>query len=64
MSIFVKLMISGWLTTFAMIGYCAACESGKLLRLWQRVGWWLETLKTAVAGTSAKGLQSESEDLA
>jgi hypothetical protein len=64
MSIFVKLMISGWLTSFAMIGYCAACESGKLLRLRQRIGWWLDSLKTAAAGTPAKGLQSESEDLA
>jgi hypothetical protein len=64
MFLFVKLMISGWLTTFAMIGYCAACESGSLLRLRKRIGWWLGTLKTAVAGTPAKGLQSESEDLA
>ncbi len=64
MSLFAKLMISGWLTTFAMIGYCAACESGKLLRLRKRIGWWLNTLKTPLAGTPGEGLQPESEDLA
>jgi|HubBroStandDraft_2_1064218.scaffolds.fasta_scaffold1105663_1 hypothetical protein len=64
MSLFPKLMIGGWLTTFAMIGYCAACESGRLVRLRERIEWWLDTLKTPVADTPEEGLQPEFEEAA
>ncbi|MGH9501828.1 MAG: hypothetical protein ACRD20_03165 [Terriglobales bacterium] len=44
MSVVLKLMIGGWVTTFVMIGVCALNQSGKLLRIHQRLGQWLETL--------------------
>jgi len=42
MSFFMKLMIAGWATTFAMIGVCALHESGKLLSIRRRLASWLE----------------------
>jgi hypothetical protein len=44
------LMIGGWATWFAMIGFCALCESGKLLRVRQRIAVWLETSSRFVRG--------------
>jgi len=41
MSIVVKLMIGGWVTTLAMIGVCALNESGKLLNLRKRIASWV-----------------------
>ncbi len=41
MSFVLKLIIVGWLTTFAMIGFFAFRDSGKLLRLRKRIATWL-----------------------
>jgi hypothetical protein len=43
MSLFVKLMIAGWSSAIAMIGYFALEESGVLLQIRRRVLLWLET---------------------
>ena len=43
MSLFVKLMIGGWSSAIAMIGYFALEESGVLLQIRRRVALWLET---------------------
>jgi len=43
MSPFVKLMIGGWSSAIAMIGYFALEESGVLLQIRRRVLLWLET---------------------
>jgi len=44
MSAFLKLMIGGWVTTFAMIGIYALNESGSLLRFSKRLSDWLTQL--------------------
>jgi hypothetical protein len=41
MSLIVKLIIFGWMATFAMIGGCALYESGKLLSIRKRIASWL-----------------------
>ncbi len=57
MSLFVKLMIGGWTTTFAMFGLFALNESGKLLKIRRRVALWLEpSLRVP-----AQGMQPERE---
>ena len=43
MSRFVMLMIGGWASTFAMVGFYALSESGKLLTIRKRIALWLET---------------------
>ena len=43
MSLFVKLMIGGWSSAIAMIGYFALKESGVLLQIRRRVLLRLET---------------------
>jgi hypothetical protein len=53
MSIIVKLMIGGWATTLAMIGYCALNESGKLFNLRNRIASLLGTFD-AGNGSSAR----------
>jgi hypothetical protein len=63
MSLFVTLMIGGWTTAIAMIGFCALKESGTLLRIHKRIGLWLET--SAPRLSVPKGsLQPEREDVA
>jgi len=42
MSLMWKLIIGGWSTTFAMIGFYALQESGRLLDLRRRIARWLE----------------------
>ena len=54
MSIVLKLIIAGWVTTFVMVGVCALNESGKLLRIHERLGWWLKTLAPLEIGASAE----------
>jgi hypothetical protein len=61
MSIVVKLMIAGWTGTFAMIGFFALKESGKLLRIRQRVASWLQSSDPSVVHTADVGLPSEDE---
>ena len=48
MSFVVKLMIGGWTTTLAMIGFCALNESGKLLKIRERIAQWLESSASLV----------------
>ena len=43
MSRFAMLMIGGWASTFAMVGFYALSESGKLLQIRNRIALWLET---------------------
>ena len=43
---FAMLMIGGWACTFGMIGFYALSESGKLLRLRQRIALWLGAERT------------------
>jgi hypothetical protein len=42
MSLFVMLIIGGWTTAIAIIGFYALKESGQLLKIHKRVGLWLE----------------------
>ena len=63
MSIVVMLMIGGWVTTFAMYGFFALDESGKLLEIREHVALWLETLAAQVR-MPEEGLQAEREDAA
>lgn len=49
MPVVLKLMISGWSTFFAMIGFYALKESGKLRKMRRRLALWLDnTLVPAV----------------
>lgn len=63
MSSVLKLMIGGWVTAFAMFGFCALNKSGKLLKIRERIALWLETL-AAQLRMSEKGLHPEREDTA
>jgi len=59
MSLVVKLIIGGWATWFALIGFYALDESGKLLKIRRRIALLLEP------GLNVpEDLQSEGEDLA
>ncbi|MFZ0956431.1 MAG: hypothetical protein WAN60_08815 [Candidatus Sulfotelmatobacter sp.] len=46
MSLFAKLMIAGWASTFVMFGFYALSESGKLLKIRERIASWLEADET------------------
>jgi hypothetical protein len=63
MSLFVKLMIGGWTTAFAMFGLCALKESGKLLEIHKRIGLWLEASAPRFSMPEER-LQREGEDVA
>jgi hypothetical protein len=63
MSIVVKLMIGGWATTFAMYGFFALDESGKLLEIRERIALWLETLADQVR-IPEEGMEPGREDAA
>jgi hypothetical protein len=63
MSLFLKLMVGGWSTAFAMFGFLALKESGKLLEIHKRIGLWLETLTSPVS-TPGESLQTDNEDAA
>jgi hypothetical protein len=55
---FLMLMIGGWTSAIAVIGFFALAESGKLLEIHRRTGFWLE--KDSVSRASA---QNERENL-
>jgi hypothetical protein len=59
MSRIVMLIIGGWACTFAMIGFYALSESGKLLQIRKRIELWLET-----GPTPEENPQSQGESLA
>lgn len=61
MSLVVKLMIGGWITTLTMIGVCALNESGKLLKIRKRMAIWLDSSPSAVVRGRKEGLQPERE---
>jgi hypothetical protein len=61
MSLVVKLIIFGWIGTFAMIGYFALNESGKLLELRKTIAAWMEP---GDGDMSDQSLQPEDEDMA
>jgi hypothetical protein len=63
MSIVDGVMIGGWTTAVAMIGFCALHESGKLLKIRIRIAFWLETAANLVR-PRAESLQPERENLA
>jgi hypothetical protein len=63
MSLVVKLMIGGWATTVAMIGFCALHESGKLHKIRERIALWLES-SAALVRPAGEGLQPDRENLA
>jgi hypothetical protein len=56
-------MVGGWSTAFAMFGFLALKESGKLLEIHKRIGLWLETLTSPVS-TPGESLQADNEDAA
>jgi hypothetical protein len=64
MSLVVKLMIGGWITTFAMIGFFALKESGKLIKIRKRMALWLESSAPPVVSTSQASLEHEGQDVA
>jgi hypothetical protein len=53
------LMIGGWACTFAMVGFYALSESGRLLKIRKRIALWLET-----DHTPEESLQPEGDSLA
>jgi len=61
MSIVIKLIVGGWTTTFAMIGFFALAESGKLLKIRQRAALWLKAGVTQVRSTCQESLPSQRE---
>ncbi len=61
MSLFMTLMIAGWITTFAMVGFCALEESGKLRKIRKRMAMWLDN-STAPGRRPEEGLQPEREN--
>jgi hypothetical protein len=58
MTLFFMLMIGGWTSAIAIIGSFALAESGKLLEIHRRIGFWLE--KDSVSEASP---QNERENL-
>jgi hypothetical protein len=64
MSFVLKVIISGWLTAFAMIGFCALNESGMLVNIQKRIALWLESLSPRVEREPEEGLQPERENAA
>lgn len=64
MSFVVKLIIAGWITTFAMIGFSALYESGKLLKLRNRLAILLESWAARLVGTREESLQADVDDAA
>jgi hypothetical protein len=63
MSIVDEVIIGGWTTAIAMIGFCALHESGKLLKIRRRIAFWLETAANSVR-PRAESLQPERENAA
>ena len=56
MSIVVMLMIFGWSTCFAMVGFCALKDSGKLRRVRRSMALWLDNTLTPAEGSDNEGL--------
>ena len=54
MSFIVKLIIGGWLSTFAIIGVCALNQSGKLLKFRNRLASWIEVREASFLPSSVK----------
>jgi hypothetical protein len=59
---FVKLMIGGWSTWCALIGFYALDESGKLLKIRRRIALWLEPTRDGMMPD--RGLRGDAEDAA
>jgi hypothetical protein len=64
MSITVKLIIAGWVTTFAMIGFFALKESGKLRKIRRRISSWREASASSAVNAPEQSLRSEEEYVA
>ena len=54
MSVVAKLIITGWVSTFILIGLCCLHQSGRLLRIHRRVGRWLEPPGTPATGAARR----------
>ncbi len=63
MSLFVTLMIGGWTTAIAMIGFYALKESGQLLKIHKRIGVWLGNSAPRLS-MSEPSMQPDREDAA
>ena len=50
MLIVMKLMVSGWIIEGALLALCALNQSGKLIKLHERIGEWLKALGPRAAG--------------
>ena len=61
MTLVEKLMLFGWIATFAMIAYSALSESGKLLKIRKTLTAWLERSTETVSDRTP---QSEDEEAA
>jgi hypothetical protein len=64
MSFVVKLIIGGWISTFAIIGVCALNESGKLLKFRHRLASWIEAPEASSTHERDEGLEPEGESAA
>lgn len=65
MSIIVKLIITGWITTFAMIGFFALKESGKLRKIRRRISsWWEASASSSAVSAPEQSLRSEDKYVA
>jgi hypothetical protein len=64
MSLFMMIMMAGWITTLAMIGFFALEESGKLIKIRQRVALWLESSASPVIATPEESLEPGSDEAA
>jgi len=63
MSMIVKIILCGWTAEFALIGFCALNESGKLLLLHERLGHWLRALAppSVINASVSQGRSGEGE---
>jgi hypothetical protein len=64
MSFIVKLIIGGWLSTFAIIGVCALNQSGKLLKFRNRLASWIEVREASSTLEREVGLAPDGESAA
>jgi hypothetical protein len=64
MSLFVILIIAGWIAAIAMIGCFALSESGKVLEIRKRIALWRETSAAVEVAASDDGLESVDENAA
>jgi hypothetical protein len=65
MHLVVKLIIFGWIATFAMVAAFALSESGKTLKIRRRVAAWLRAPAGPASSRISNGrLQADEEDVA